>query len=328
MRRFLHAFFARFQSIKMIVGGPRTTTGRNNPTQPSKHTSHNRTKAPTIGKTTRRMIRSRVCAPTLFSRADQEIHSPDRITNPITIPRIVCHHITAHSKAILSTTITTAHSTNPISQPAPKSRMAMITQSRKGVILQNAITVRYHTVSEETPNQALFFKDGGSSSGGISSRRRWTRRSGARKTIQSTAPTNAAPTHIAQTFGNVTPQINGAYGARVREKTPNDGRVAVCSSFAGNRARFGLLHVLQDGVGQSRPSDRDQRNGHPKQAPFDDLQGIANPNQDVFRRRLVIAGIPRNLTKHAHALRKSERQTSHFSKASVSKETPNWRIAA
>lgn len=210
---------------------------------------------------------------------------------------------------------------NPTIMSAPKSRMAMMMQSRKGTIPSNASTVLSHTVSEETPNQALFFNEGGSSSGGTLSNSRWTRRSGARKTIQSTAPRIAAPTQLAQTLGNVTPQINGAQSTRVREKTPNDGQVADCTTRSGNPVHsWSAVESVEAQSGYTNRDATDQPRDVPQmirgalQCPAHLLQGV----DQLLRLPFV----------HPRALQKSEEQTSHSSRRAASKDFPNWSIAA
>lgn len=191
----------------------------------------------------------------------------------------------------------------------------------QGFHAPNNSTVRIHPVTEETPNHALSFNDGGSSSGGMLSNSRWTRRSGARKTIQSMAPTTAAPTQIAQTLGNVTPQINEAQSTRVREKTPNDGQVADCTTRSGNPVHsWSTVESVEAQSGYTNRDATDQPRDVPQmirgalQCPAHLLQGV----DQLLRLPFV----------HPRALQKSEEQTSHSSRRAASKDFPNWSLAA
>ena len=174
--------------------------------------------------------------------------------------------------------------------------------------MQYASTVRYHTGSEWNPKDSSLSGDPEVPA------------------AQEYEHDHAIPSDQAKhgAYSNAMPLL------LVREKTPNDGWVAGYSSFAGNCVGFrnAFSQVIQDGVSQGRPSNRAQNEHDPKQTFLDDLQGIPNPDQNVFRRRCVIAGVPQPLTKHVHPLPKSERQTSHFQEGSVTDQSPNWRIAA
>lgn len=104
----------------------------------------------------------------------------------------------------------------------------------------------------------------------------------------------------------------------VRERAPKHAGVADVTPFSGNS-----VALAQSSEGQNQDARRDQQQGaHAQESiPSGFLETPADLGDlcDQFLRLPFV---------HRGALRQCERQTSHFSGGLVTKDVPNWRIAA
>lgn len=104
----------------------------------------------------------------------------------------------------------------------------------------------------------------------------------------------------------------------VRERAPKHADVADVTPFSGNS-----VVLAQSSEGQNQDARRDQQQGAHAQESIP--SGFLETPADLGDLRDQFLRLP---FVHRGALRQCERQTSHFSGSLVTKDVPNWRIAA